>query len=345
MKKENASYNLRGVYDAAKYFNHGKHGYSELIALNKDFKPGREHIEENKANNSFHKIWYSYRLGAFIRFVQEYYKDHMLCVGVNPRPTALKSEQGYNRGATDADIEQVTHFYFDIDFEGKNPTDMQLADLRLALMKMEAFYQDQGFETPTLNYSGNGYHIIHKLPPVAVSDYPDIKARQHVFRGEFQSGFSGELSRLEAIIDNTLDLSRKIKLPGTKKPGHSRISSLEYVNHKPDEALRDYLLSLDIQPKDDLPLEIRVKDMPERFAGLLKQDRFIRDFWNGTGKTKGDTSRSGYDYSLIRRCLRLGVTDINDLYAILALRPGGSVRAAGKGEKYVRNTIANAIKG
>jgi hypothetical protein len=345
MENQNASYNLRDVYEAGKYFDHAQQGKSELVALHKDFKPGRDYFEDNKANNSFPKIWYTNRPGAFIKFVQEYYKDHMCCVGVNPRPKAFKTYNGYNKSATDADIERVTHFYFDIDFEGKNPTDMQLADLRLALMTMDSFYRDRRFELPTLNYSGNGYHVIHKLPPVSVSEYPDIKQRQQYFKDEFQDSFSGELARLEAIIDNTLDLSRKIKLPGTKKPGHSRLSSLEYVNHKPDEALRDYLLSLDIQPKDDSPLEIRVYQMPETFAVLLEQDRFIQNFWNGTGKTSGDTSRSGYDYSLVRRCLKKGITDINDLYAILTLRPGGSVKAAGKGEKYVKNTIANAIKG
>ena len=345
MKNQNSSYNLRDVYSAARYFSHGDNGVSELVALHKDFKPGRESFKENKANSSFPKIWYSRRPGAFVKFVQEYYKDHMCCVGVNPRPKAFKTERGYNRSAPDADIEQVTHFYFDIDFEGKNPTDMQLADLRLALMTMEPFYQDQGFQTPTLNYSGNGYHIIHKLPPVSVSEHSDIKQRQQYFRGQFQARFSGELSRLECIVDNTLDLSRKIKLPGTKKPGHARLSSLEYVNHKPDKALRAYLLNLDIQPKDDAPLEIRVEQMPERFVTLLEQDQIIRNLWNGEGKTSGDTSRSGYEYSLICRCLKQGITDINDLYAILAIRPDGSVQAAGKGEKYVRNTIANAIKG
>ena len=345
MKNENASYNAMDIFTAGKYFSQGQYGLYELVALHKDFRPGRENYEHNIASKAFPKVWFTKRPGAFVKFVQQYYKNHMCCVGVNPRPDALKSEKGFNRSAKDADIENVTHFYFDIDFEGKNPTDMQLADLRLALMTMEPFYQDQGFQTPTLNYSGNGYHIIHKIPPVPVAEYPDIKQRQQYFRDQFQAGFSGELSRLECIVDNTLDLSRKIKLPGTKKPGDARLSSLEYVNYKPDEALRDYLLNLDIQPNDDVPLEMRVKEMPECFVALLKQDEFIHNLWNGEGKTSGDTSRSGYDYSLIRRCLKQGITDLNDLYAILALRPDGSVQAAGKGEQYVRNTIANAIKG
>jgi hypothetical protein len=344
MATKDTPYNAQAMFTGANYFRHHRHGIAELVAFHKDYKPGRVYLEENKAHNRFPKIWYSAKPGAYVKFAEIFCKDHMCCVGINPRANALKNEHGFNRSAADEDIQQVTHFYLDIDFENNNPTPEQIADLRLALMKMEDFYLDQGFKVPTLNHSGNGYHIIHKLAPILVAEHPDIKQRQLYFKDQFKAGFEKDLSRLEAEIDNTLDLSRKIKIPGTKKPGHTRTSSLEYVNPNPDDTLRDHLLSLDVHPKDDIPLEIKAGQLPDRFAALLAQDKLAKDLWNGEGKTKGDTTRSGYDFSLIQVCLKHGITDLNDLYAILALRPDGAVKGSGKGEKYLRNTIANAIK-
>lgn len=87
---------------------------------------------------------------------------------------------------------------------------------------------------------------------------------------------------------------------------------------------------------------IEIKDIFRKFnpvaAGNLDVLRIVR------GKTTGDLSRTGYDYSLLRECLARGITDVRELAAVLALRPGGSVKDGSKGEQYIRATIAKVIK-
>ena len=66
--------------------------------------------------------------------------------------------------------------------------------------------------------------------------------------------------------------------------------------------------------------------------------------WNAKGKPANrDTTRTGYDYSLIKRLLWRGYKDLDDLATVLALRPEGAVRKSGKGDQYIRRTIANAL--
>ena len=66
--------------------------------------------------------------------------------------------------------------------------------------------------------------------------------------------------------------------------------------------------------------------------------------WAGKGKPEEtDRSRTGFDYSLVRRLLYMGHRNIDELGAVLALRPEGAVKKSGKDEQYIRRTIANAL--
>ena len=87
-------------------------------------------------------------------------------------------------------------------------------------------------------------------------------------------------------------------------------------------------------------------ELPDWFEGLLRQDKKLRDLRSGDGKaTTTDISRSGFDYSIVRRLLWLGYRNIDDLATILALRPDGSVRQGGKGAQYIMRTIGSALMG
>jgi hypothetical protein len=54
--------------------------------------------------------------------------------------------------------------------------------------------------------------------------------------------------------------------------------------------------------------------------------------------------RTGYDFSLVKECMQKGITDVVVLATFLKLRPEGAVQKSGKGDSYMRLTIANAIK-
>ena len=112
-----------------------------------------------------------------------------------------------------------------------------------------------------------------------------------------------------------------------------------------DEALRDYLLNLKVpEPQiGKLPLETRA-DLPGWFSELLDRDQRTRELWSGSGKPRNtDRSRSGFDYSLVRRLLWLAHKNIDELATILALRPEGAVKKSGEDGRYMRRTIGNAL--
>jgi hypothetical protein len=234
------------------------------------------------------------------------------------------------------------NFYLDIDPVGES-SDEQIAELELFLKKTEPYFGDLGINQPTRAFTGRGYHLLFAVPPICVKDHPDIKDHLNQFRYDFQQNFGKGLSELELKLDNTMDLSRVAKIYGTRKPNGLRVSRFYGGPRVEDEGLQNYLLSMPVEKQEDMKILVP-RTLPERFAQLLKEDEITRQLWDGEGKVQGDTSASGYDFSLVKRCLRKGITDVTELSAILALRPHGDVQAKGKGYKYVRLTIANAIK-
>ena len=143
-------------------------------------------------------------------------------------------------------------------------------------------------------------------------------------------------------LDRTQDLGRMARIYGTAKPEVGIPSRFYGGERVEDEALRDYLLTLEL-PQPQISTLV-MKQLPDWFKGLLRQDEKLRDLWSGNGKpATTDTSRSGFDYSIARRLLWLGHRNIDDLATILALRPNGSVRQSGKSAQYIMRTIGSAL--
>lgn len=143
-----------------------------------------------------------------------------------------------------------------------------------------------------------------------------------------------------------------VRIYGTAKPKLGILSEFYGGHRNEDERLLDYLLELEIAKEPHLrgagtqgQTNLNVaRELPEWFARLLETNADVRALWSGQGKPDGtDTSGSGFDYSLTRRLLGLGYRNFDDLATILVLRPGGSVQTHGKGDLYVRRTIANAL--
>ena len=345
MANKHKRYNAGDIVKSFNWLGHNGHGYTELVALHKDYEPGRGNWQKNLKKGRLPKIWYTRNASTAVAFVKKYHQEHMTCFGVNPRPHPLKTEQGFNRSAKDADIETVINFYLDIDCLASDPSDEQLADIGIFLIKTDEYFQDLGLNRPVTAFSGRGYHILFSPSLIYVDSHPDVKDKLGRFRRLFLEQFERDLAGLEARVDNTMDLKRLEKVPGTRKPTAKYISEFRGNERQEDKNLTDYLLSL---PADERPLsEINLavaEQMPENFQRLLERDGILRSLWNGLGKSTGDVSKSGYDFSVIRYALKRGITDIADLSTILAHRPDGCVRAGGKGDKYIRTTIANAIK-
>jgi len=338
-------YIQQDIIKSFKWLGNSKYGYTELTAFHKDYKPGREHYRNNFKNGRFPKIWYTKNPKKAVSFVKRYCLEHTCCYGINPRTEILKTDTGYNRSAKDSDISVVINFYFDIDFNVKEPSQEQIAELEMFLVKTEPYFGDLKLVQPVRAFTGRGYHLLFSLAPILVKEHEDIKDRLNYFRKLFQKSFEKELSELELKIDNTMDLKRVAKIYGTKKPTARRISRFYGDKRIEDKILQEYLLGLSIEDKKSYFTKLNIPtSLPKEFERLLEQDIEIKKLWDGVGKTEGDMSNSGYDFSLIKKCLKKNISDINDLAAILALRPKGAIRMSGKGDYYIRLTIANALK-
>ncbi|MBW2067113.1 MAG: hypothetical protein JRJ03_19570 [Deltaproteobacteria bacterium] len=280
--------------------------------------------------------------------VERFHGTHMVCYGINPRPGIRRYPSGYPRAHRDSEIELVRNFFLDFDLRAGADA-KKLASLELFLEEVTGRVEDMGFLPPVRAFTGNGFHLLFAIPAVRVGKCPDIRERIRAFREKVLLGLGERLAAVGARVDSTDDLSRVAKIYGTAKPGGRLSRFYGDGARREDKNLREHLLSLDVIRTArtgglDSAGTGNIRQLPEGFARLLEEDERIRNLWLGKGKETGDLTRSGYDYSLLRECLARGITDVRELAAILALRPGGSVRDGPKGEQYIRVTIAKAVR-
>ncbi len=164
-----------------------------------------------------------------------------------------------------------------------------------------------------------------------------------------QDKFASDMASYGFKLDKTTDLSRVAKVYGTRKPGKVKLSRFYGTERVEDYSLLEHLLAL---PVDAYERNERKKkgllvstgdSLPVKFQEMLEENAELANLWRGSGKKNGDTSRSGYDMSLMHACVKHGITDIKELATILALRESGSVRGNGKGDDYIRQTVIKAL--
>lgn len=295
-------------------------------------------------------------LRSIDRFVRRHKNDRLVCWGINERPRLLLNEQGYARAARNSDIEIVSNLALDIDIRAKKFSKAHYDGL-ISWVRHEAndYYCDLGGLPPVIVYTGRGVHLLTALPRTKVTEYPNIAENLARYNQSFSEDTRDQLDRLEARVDAIQDLRRVLRVPSTAKPGIGHIARLHGTERQEDQGLLEHILSLKVSANENNngyapyfgPTLVPVGEQPPPiFTTLLKRDKKLRDLWEGRGKSESsDTSGSGYDISLVRRCLILGIYDVSQLASILAYRPNGSVQNSGKGEDYIRRTIAKALVG
>ena len=289
-------------------------------------------------------------------FVTRYAGRSLVCWGLNERPKVLTNDRGYARSARNSDIEVVSNLALDIDMEPGAEHDRLRAKLVSWVQnEVGTYIQDLGGLAPVYVDTGRGVHVLIALPRTKVADYQDLPLQLAAFRDAAAQDWKQDLSSLEARLDRVQDLRRVLRVPGTAKPDIGYMARFVGYERTEDRGLLEHILSLQTRNGHDVNSHepaygarlLTVYDRPPVvFEALLERDAKLRDLWLGRSKPEGsDTSGSGYDISLIRRCLILGVHNVSELATILALRPNGSVQGSGKGEVYIRRTIAAALAG
>lgn len=333
----------------------GHRNHSELFAKPKHFRPGKENYQWNKQHRAWPVTAYAEDPQRALVFAIRHARTSMVCVGLNDRPRPLVNDRGYPTSTKEDGIELSRNLFLDIDFTEKPPKESQLRDLESYLTTEGfAWYRDMGFRAPEFGFSGQGYQLHSGYAPVYVAETPDIADRLRKFSLEFQTDHDKALEKVGAQVDTSVhDLRRMVKIFGTAKP-EVGVRSIWYGGQRTeDEALRSYLIGMVMEPEQEQATSSRPLygpqllhangDLPPLFLNLLRQDARLNAYWHGRGKTNGDGSRTGYDFSVVRRLLVLGYRDIDDLATVLSVRPDGAVKQAQRGENYVRRTIANAL--
>jgi len=342
------------AYDAVKSYNwlgHDGHGYTELLAIHPLYKPGKEYYEENVQNKAFPRVWYAKDERELLSFLNRYHGSHMCCYGVNPRAEILRNDKNYPRRAGESDIAEVQNFYLDFDYADEIKDGKQAKTLEDFLDEVDSYLLENKFNRPVRAFSGKGYHLLFALPTIQVSEHEDISDRLNAFWQKLHDKYASDTESLGIKMDKTTDLARVAKIYGTKKPGSYDISRFTGDQRIEDNSLLEYLLSLPIE-QSKLPkgsqskgLPITTYDsLPMEFSKMIENNLEIARLWEGTGKNSGDSSRSGYDMSLLHACIKQGITDPRDLATILALRDNGGVKSSGKGDDYIRVTVMKALQ-
>lgn len=322
----------------------------ELNALHHEYRAGRQHYEHNR--DKFPIVWFTKSESEVVEFVRKHHRTRMVAFGLNDRTQIHRNDRGFVRAAREEEIPAAKNLLIDIDPQTKNVTPAHDEALRAFIKEANDYFQDLGLQPPAHASSGRGYHLLFAYPAVATSECPAIAARQRAFVEHFSDDYHKELSRLEARVDSTQDLRRMVKIYGTAKPEVGVISRFYGGERTEDAELRTHLLAVEMEAYSAKPLNGKPSygplllsigsELPSVVAALMRNDHKLRDLYDGRGKVEGDTTGSGYDFSLARRLLASGVSDVSAIATVLALRPGGSFQT-GKDESYLRRTIANAL--
>lgn len=332
-------------------------GWTEMFAKSQYFKPGRENTEHNREHNAFPKHRYANDENVVVAFALRYHEDHTVMYGINSRHEIHRNKHGYPRSARDDEIRTSQNLLLDYDFQSKRPTSAQRSEFVTYLTtEFRNYFFDLGFEAPIVVDSGRGANVLVCYPPIMVHDVPDIVARKRRFASEVFSDHRSVFGRLEVAQDNVQDLGRYLRVIGTAKPEVGIASRVYGSSRVEDEALRDYLLALEIPSSHPSRsactisrrggLEIRIGDgIPPPIKDNLKRNKELDALWNGEGKPRGsDMSASGYDFSLALWFLEEGEYSTNQIATALAHRPKGAIQQSGKNPtSYMQHTIQNAL--
>lgn len=330
-----------------------ENGLTELFAKSRHYKSGKENVDHNRKYDAFPKHWYAQEEDTVVSFVLKFHENHTVMYGINPRYEIFRNERGFVRSARDGEIRVSQNLLLDYDFKDKNPSEAQRSELiSYLLTEVRDYFFDLGLEAPPVIDSGRGANLLVCYEPIAVQHVPDIVARLRKFASEVSDDHKDAFERFEVKQDNTQDLGRYLRVIATAKPEVGITSKVYGGSRVEDKGFREYLLNMEFSTVHQSiargtggGLELAIgSELPSSFQMLLEKDRRLEELYAGQGKIDGsDVSGSGYDYSLVRRMLQLGYTDVQEIASVLAVRPNGSVQNSGKGEEYIRRTIANAL--
>ena len=259
-------------------------------------------------------------------------------------------DYGERRRCPKNKIIAIPGFWADIDAAGEghaaNKTYPESKDQGLNLLSE---FEDP----PTLVVdSGNGLQAWWLFEDPWIFDNPEQLAHAEKLSNSFGSRLSGHFKKRGFDIDSVFDLSRVLRLPGTKNvkgsPKPVSIVTLDGPRYHDAELLAAYDDGLEA-PLDVVAPKLikesskdRSSELPrERMNLLFEVDPTVREAWSGGSVSLRDKSVSGRDLSIAVKAVLAGWSH-SELEQFL--RTGRTVRGAKeKPQQYFDRTIEKAI--
>jgi hypothetical protein len=287
---------------------------------------------------------------SFVRACQAYNGRYNIYASRNPRPRWLPKvvenylDVRYKQRAKDKDIEYITAISLDIDPirpRGRSSSDSEhkmALDFALKLQQQIGGWVDD---------SGNGAYLwLPFADPIGVTDRnrKTIKDQCQQWQRGIKSVHQPENYRLR--IDGCFDLSRIKKVIGTLslKGDIHRLSRL-VVKSKTSNDVRDAIISMPLGKEDTKAVPISPSShLSAKFIKLLQGNTVIRQLWCSPDQNH-DTSM--HDWKLGCACLEAGITNPDEMAAILRRNPFGKFQ---RDRRYsyltttVRKLIANGAQ-
>jgi len=305
--------------------NHTLYGLTELVAIKHAGGIGATGFFDNE--------------NAFVAACRFYNRSCNVYAGRNPRPFGFGKKNTMSsarKRAKDKDISYITAMSLDIDPIRKKDTPSTNEQHEKAIEFALKLQKSLGGDVDS---SGNGAYVwIPFGNPIDVND--ELKHQCEEWQAQIKKLYRPEEYGLR--IDGCYDFSRIKRVIGTYNHKAGRQSGFVKRTELSDK-VRDEILSIEIrktkQPKSGYHNLAPSKSIPTRFQHLLEWDSTVRDLWQNPDPDN-DTSRHDWIIGLV--CVEAGITNTDDLAAILMNNPHGKYRRDEK-LSYVGGTVKKLL--
>jgi hypothetical protein len=309
--------------------NHKPYGLTELVAIDR--------FSWNIVATGFFDDE-----GRFVSSCQTYNEQCNVYAGRNPRPLSFSPNKNLmdtvgKKRAKDRDIQHITGISLDIDpvIPKGQPASKEQRDAAVSFA-LDLQWDIGG----NVDDSGNGSYLwipFAKSIEIDPEHREDLKEQFRIWQENIKSKYKPEGYGLR--IDGCFDFSRIKRVIGTVNHKADRLSRVVRRDH-PDDTVRNEILSLKVpvRKKTALPHLLPSPGLPTKFKNHLKWDLILQDLW-----ANPDPDRSKHDWMLGLSCLEAGISDPNELAAILMNNPHGKFRRDGR-MNYVKTTVGKLLE-
>jgi hypothetical protein len=310
--------------DAEKFFkflNHAK--FTEVRAID----PHTSRIEVAFVDN----------LVDFLVICEKHNEKANIYAGINERFTKEGKAENVSRLQIIAlDIDPIRP-------KGEASTDAELKIAEEKMLQVKAWLKKEFNCEPFITMSGNGFHILIKIPSIELNEFnrAGLEQKLEALNHEVQAKFNDDTVH----IDPTFDLPRIMKVPGTmsvkgdntpERPW--RMCAIVEANDVPCANITAHLAQIKAQKTDAFGLGTKTR---AEFDALLQKDTKLRDLFEGKWKKYSFPSRSEAEQSLLTKLVSYGFTE----EAINAIMTESKIgRWKERPDSYRRTSIENAVK-